>query len=478
MFHSKSFSRKKLQKMTAALLSTLFLFVFSASLSAAAANKTVVISPEMLNAASSAPAASDNPILDYSLDINAESAIVVEVGRGMKLYLKNPELRMDIAAACKIMTAVIAIEALPLDTRVTISKVAADEPDSAALSLVNGEKYSLEYLLYGLLMTDNNAAAIAIAEQVSGEEGDFIKLMNDKALSYKMENTIFANVTGKLDSSQYTTVGDVSRLVRYALTFPKFEAIMKTKDIPFFLSTDRTKHLFSNIENAWLLVDTTTGAIKCKSETDSTFVATATSGGISIIIVGSTIKDSDVVHDISIISNAIFKDYEYSTLVMENQQFPQTIQVGSDIIPLRFNQEITYVHPKDVGFIRSTTYEENENIEYPVLTTKSVAKVVFELLDDTKITADLYPAVTIWDESNYLQKIILIYNANPDIGNIILIAAGILILLVLYSLIRLIIRMNRAIYMDIKLRRELTENRARLDEKENDQDNGSAGDKK
>ena len=113
-----------------------------------------------------------------------------------------------------------------MDTKITVSKVAASEPDANVLSLKNGEKYSLEYLLYGLLLMDNNAAAIAISEQISGEESEFVKLMNNKAVSYQMDSTVYTNVTGVPDTVQYTTVSDVARLVRFALTFPKFETIL------------------------------------------------------------------------------------------------------------------------------------------------------------------------------------------------------------------------------------------------------------
>ncbi len=425
-----------------------FLAILSANsilLSAASLKQAIVISPETLTVTPAAPtpSPSGNPILDFTLDIVSESAIVVEVGRGMKLYLKNPELRMNISVASKIMTAVIAIAAIPLDTKVTISKVAADKPDSGRLSLVSGEKYSLEYLLYGLLLTDNDAAAIAIAEQISGEEADFVELMNNEALSYKMDNTSFTNVTGEPDSSQYTTVSDVARLVRYALTFPKFETIMKTKDIPFFLSTNQTKHLFSNIENAWSLIDTTTGAIKSDSTAGSSFVTSAISNGINIIIVGSNLSSSGIFDDISRMADSVFSEYEFSMLVMEGQSFPKSIQIGNDTINLRFNQEITYIHPKDNGFIHTTTYEENATIEYPILTTKAIAKVVFELMDGTKITADLFPSVNLWDESNYIQKLVLLYNANPDIGLLIIIVLAMLLITCVYHFIRQAMRLKR-----------------------------------
>lgn len=429
--------------------------LYSTTVSAVATKEAVVISQEssVSNVSGISPTPSTNPILNYSLNISAQSAIVVEIGRGMRLYLKNPDLKSKIPAASKIMVAVIALEAIPLDTKITVSKVAASQSDANVLALNNGEKYSLEYLLYGMLLKDNNAAAVAISEQISGEESAFVKLMNNKAISYQMNNTIFTNVTGKSDEAQYSTVGDVARLVRFALTFPKFEIILKTKDIPFFLSTNQTKHLINNLEQAWSLVDTTTGAIQCNSDGQSSFVTTSYSGGINIITVACTTEKSKTINDVTVISNSIFTDYEFSNLAMENQTFPKSLVIGTDTIELIFKQAITYVHPKDVEFINSTTYEENSIVEYPILTTKTVGKVIFELLDGTKITADLYPSRAVWGESNFYQKIISVYSANRDIGILVIISLGFLLLLCVYHLIRLIIKLFAFIFKSSKKRR-------------------------
>jgi hypothetical protein len=131
---------------------------------------------------------------------------------------------------------------------------------------------------------------------------------------------------------------------------------------------------------------------------------------------------------------------------MEGQIFPKSLVIGKDTIELKFTQEINYVHPRDLEFIASTIYEENAIVEYPVMTSKSVAKVMFELQDGTKITADLYPARTVWGESSYYQKFLSIYNANRDIGMIVIISLILLLLLCIYHLIRQLIRFFKFLF--------------------------------
>lgn len=391
----------------------------------------------------SALASDPNPILNYKLDLSAPNVIVVESGRGMRLYMKNADQIIAFPEASKIMTAVIAIETLPLDTKITVSKVASGQADANELSLKNGEKYTLEYLLYGLLLKDNDAAAIAIAEQLSGVEEEFVIQMNNKASAYQMTNTVFTNVTGAMDAKQHTTVNDVSRLMRFALTFSKFQDIMETKDIPFFLSTNQTKHIVNNLENAWSLIGTTTGALQSTTGSRYSCVVASSSGGINLITILCTDTRNKMMNDLTTVSDSVFVDYEYSALVNANQLYPKTIQLGTDTISLKFNQTIRYVHPIDVEFIKTSVYEENDVIEYPILPTKAIAKVTFELLDGTKITADLFPAETIYGKSGLYKKILLIYNANKDIAYLILIAALFFVLVLIYHVIKLLIRIVR-----------------------------------
>lgn len=458
MIKRNKFLRHSFSEITVIMILIVMFISFSSVTSAIARNEAEILSASMMpgssrigsssgviaSQSSGVASNSENSVVsDYILNINAESAIVVEVGRGMQLYLKNPDVKSQIPVASKLMTAVIALENITLDAQITVSKVAASQDDAFVLSLKNGEKYPLEYLLYGLIMKDNNAAAIAIAEQISGVEEEFVKLMNSKAVSYQMTNTTFTNASGILNDNQLTTVGDVSRLVRFALTNNSFKTILETRDIPFFLSVNQSKHLFNNLERAWSLVETTTGAFQSVSGSQSSFVTTSTSGRISLITVACKINKNKILDDITTISNSIFTDYEFSALVKEGQSFPRSLLIGKDLVNLQFKEAINYVHPRDTEYIKSTVYEENTIIEYPLLTTESVARVTFELLDGTKITAYLFPSKNIWSEASYYQQLLALYDSNRDVSIIILISLSFFLILGLYHLIRIIVKFIR-----------------------------------
>lgn len=381
------------------------------------------------------PPVNTNPILDYSLDIQSRSALVIEAGRGMRLYLKNQDEILDMPIASKIMTAILAIENIAPATMVTISNVAARESDASLMSLRAGEKYTVEYLLHGMILSDNDAAAIALAEQVRGSEDDFVKLMNERTGTYLLENTIFKNSTGLYDEEQKTTVIDVSRLVRYALTLPRFSQIIQTKDVPFILSTAETKHVISNLENSWIFVSNMTGGMMSQSQGISSFFITARNSNMNIIVIGSISGTSTVISDLTTITESIFSDYEVTTLVRENQVFPATVTVGEDTFGIRFHSSITYIRPRDIDFIKSTTYEENPIIEYPILTSRPVARVTFELLDGTRITADLYPDRTIYGGTTWYNILLSTYNSNKQLAHFIIALSGIFVLLLVFKII-------------------------------------------
>ncbi|MHB1452507.1 MAG: D-alanyl-D-alanine carboxypeptidase family protein [Saccharofermentanales bacterium] len=414
--------------------------------SAVSTGSSAVSSPDVsqsVSVASDSPDITDtpvNPILRYEIDIKTESALVVETGRGMQLYIKNPGIASQIPIASKLMTALLAVESIPSDTMITISNVAAGQADSYVLSLKTGEKYSIEYLLHGLILKDNNAAAVALAEQVSGTLEEFVVLMNARAASYQMTDTVFTNATGIPDSKQVTTVSDISRLFRFAMAFTRFENIFKTHDSVFILSSKLTKHLISNAADMWSISEGTTGVFKSETKSKSSYAVTAKSGQISIFIIGTSSVNKEVVADVSAITQSIFRDYEYSRLISEGQIFPQKMTVEGRTFNMKFLSDVSYVHPKSLDFIHDTLYEPQENVILPVITTKAVAKVTFILLDGTSISAELFPTEDIWGDSGIYRRLLDIYAANKDVGNLILIAVASFLMIAMIRIVMLLVK--------------------------------------
>ena len=143
------------------------------------------------------------------------------------LYAKNPNTWFPPASTAKLMTAIVAIENKTLSDVVTISKSASHAPPSKA-GFREGDKISMEGLLYAALLKSANDAAVALAEAVAGTEEGFVQLMNKKAITLGATNTKFINSTGLPGPGQHITAVDLSRIMRYAMNCSKLREIIGT----------------------------------------------------------------------------------------------------------------------------------------------------------------------------------------------------------------------------------------------------------
>lgn len=164
----------------------------------------------------------------FAEEIRARAAIVMEESTGRVLYGKNPNLRLPPASTTKLMTAMVALDRLDVDSVVTISK-RATEVSPIKAKFRAGETVTIRTLLHAALMKSANDAAYALAEAVAGSEEKFTVLMNQKVLALGMSDTVFANATGLPGGTQYTTVFDLSRIMRNALRYPLLREIISTR---------------------------------------------------------------------------------------------------------------------------------------------------------------------------------------------------------------------------------------------------------
>ncbi len=162
--------------------------------------------------------------------VSAQAAIVTEISSGRVLFSKNSDVQLPMASTTKIMTALVATEAAGdrLDEVIEISASAAGV-EGSSMYLEQGEKMTLRELLYGLMLSSGNDAAVAIAEHIGGSVSDFVALMNEKATELGLTNTRFANPNGLPDESHYSSAHDMAKMTEYAIKNPDFAEIVKTK---------------------------------------------------------------------------------------------------------------------------------------------------------------------------------------------------------------------------------------------------------
>lgn len=191
------------------------------------------------------------------ININSVAGVVIDQDSGRVLYSKNGDKRLAMASTTKIITAMVAIDSGNLKDTVIVSKRAAAVSGSTA-GLKEGEKVSLEELVYGLMLRSGNDAAIAIAEHIGGDVDGFIRLMNEKAVEYGALNTSFRTPHGLDAEDHYTTAEDLARITAHAMRNGFFAKVAATKEISSGVSGEFNRS-YSNINKFLFRVDNSDG---------------------------------------------------------------------------------------------------------------------------------------------------------------------------------------------------------------------------
>lgn len=162
-------------------------------------------------------------------EISSEAAILVDFKGGGVLFEKDADEKNYPASTTKIMTAILAIENLDYSEVLTASETAIDiDRDGSNMGILLGETFTVEQLLYGLLVHSANDAANMLAEGVAGTIDDFVIMMNAKAKELGMTNTNFVNPHGYHHEDHYMSARDLATLSAYAMKNEKFKVIAST----------------------------------------------------------------------------------------------------------------------------------------------------------------------------------------------------------------------------------------------------------
>lgn len=149
-----------------------------------------------------------------SLNLAAKSAVLMDADTGTVIYEQDAHKELPPASVTKIMTMLLAMEAvdagkIKLSDEITISENASSMGGSQMYMEV-GEVHTLEELMQGMAIASANDAAIAVAEYVAGSETVFVEKMNKRAASLGMRDTHFANTNGLPVAEHYTSAYDIA----------------------------------------------------------------------------------------------------------------------------------------------------------------------------------------------------------------------------------------------------------------------------
>lgn len=152
-------------------------------------------------------------------EVSAPSALLMEASTGQVIYEKNADTPRSPASITKIMTLILIFDALEsgkikLDDIVTTSANAKSMGGSQVF-LEEGETQTVETMIKCIVIASGNDASVAMAEHIAGSEGEFVRMMNERAAGLGMTNTHFEDCCGLTDSPAHvTTARDIALMSR------------------------------------------------------------------------------------------------------------------------------------------------------------------------------------------------------------------------------------------------------------------------
>lgn len=175
------------------------------------------------------------------LQITSKRYIVIDADTGNVYAQRGASDRVPIASLTKVFTAVQAMEMAPLDTEITTKDSDLRAPEGnyfgtsgTLMGFGVDETYTLEDMLYGMLLPSGNDAANAIARSLGARAGDsdeeaiahFMDLLNQRLDDMGLANTQLVNPHGWGVDGHYSSAADVAAFNRFVRQYPKLMEIM------------------------------------------------------------------------------------------------------------------------------------------------------------------------------------------------------------------------------------------------------------
>lgn len=246
---------------------------------------------------------------------NAGGAVVIERDSLRVLLEKDKDKKLPEASTTKIMTAILAIEKGNLSDVATVSPNASGV-EGSSMWLGVGEHITLENLLYGLMLSSGNDAAVAVAEHISGSVEAFVAEMNKKAAELGAVNTNFVNPNGLYNENHYTTAYDLALITAYAMKNETFRTIVSTvyREMPWE-GHEYKRVLKNKNRNLWQYEGATGVKTGYTQDSGRCFVGSAMRNGMEIITV--LLDDYDMFADSREVLDYGFTNYQKVNIVNE-----------------------------------------------------------------------------------------------------------------------------------------------------------------
>ena len=252
------------------------------------------------------------PLNVKAFSTNAKGAVLMDTDNNRILYAQNAHYTQSVASISKIMTAIVVIENIDIQKQIIVGDEIL-KAHGSGIYVKQGEKISIEDLLYGLMLRSGNDAALVLAKNTSGSIEKFVEKMNEKAKELGMNDTTFNNPSGlDEDKGNISSAYDMALLMSYAMQNEDFKTITKTKTRT--VKTNKNVYKWTNKNKLLNTYKYTTGGkTGFTKKAKRTLVSSATKNNLNLTVV--TINDGNDWKDHTSLYEEAFKKYASYTFI-------------------------------------------------------------------------------------------------------------------------------------------------------------------
>ena len=296
-------------------------------------------------------------------DLSSDYVCLFDTENTQILYEERAEERMYPASMTKVMTAVLAIEALPdLEREILIENrmwAGLIEANASVAGFLPGETPTVKDLLYGVLLPSGADAVQALAITVDGSVEAFVDHMNRKAQELGMSGTHFTNATGLHDPDHYSTARDIALLFEYALNSDLFNEIIASRSYttepleqhPSGLTMESTSWGLINAgSDSYEIPGFLGGKTGFTNPAGRCFVSHAKFNGMHLILVTGHSQNTGHIADAAAVYSFYDSSYCYRTIAEEGQEaalIPIEDSFDADALLIRIPETVALDLPKD-----------------------------------------------------------------------------------------------------------------------------------
>ena len=302
-----------------------------------------------------------------------KAAYVSCLETGDVLFTYNPDEKLFTTSSTKLMTAIVAIEALSarLDEKVTVTPQMLSEVAGNRLGLEKEEEVTVRDLIYALVTGGDNDGAYCLAYVACGSVPAFVEQMNAKAATLGANNTHYTNPTGLHDEAMTTTVTDTAIIAKYAWSLPLF---VEASSTPKYVMAATNKNETRNIHNRNCLISKYYSANYFNGHCSGLSAGSTSQGGHCVItvakneelsylvIVMGAESNEETIHSYVNVQTLIdwaFDSFAMTDVLTESRvvcEMPVTLASAVDFVTVAPEKTVSVFLPTDVDAERDIEY--------------------------------------------------------------------------------------------------------------------------